>query len=484
MIAVVVSTVIIAFLLGIHTRMSVAYRSQTGVSSVLQTLRAARQTLQRDLRMAGFMIPGQTIAVAGAIDASGAWPVVEVTNNADGTGPDSFRVIWADPGTTATLTGVDLVNHNLTVSDIAGFADGIPAALIAANSACVVAVTSSMGANLFIDPSTGNPFNQAPGNDHCFEVAAQIGAGVIGSVHRLRTSSYRIDPARRSAAVLQRSPSGGVVAGEGDPSAPAIDGYHDLVVFADACGHVYKLDPGVDLWTDSGWSDDGGWLSSATTGVTDTGANDPNGEPVKSLFSVADLAPPVGLGEQRPIVGTIGVRPDSTTRVVLYFGTGGVESYDPSERNQLYAVYADTGELRSVLEGSCNGSGRCEKFYGGVVVSAEQVVVTRSYDPEVGTGLCDTGSSTIQGLALDADTSGNFITQFNQLLGATLMAPLFGHAGAIYSAGLDGTLVRIGAPRAAAAGEDSAAGQGQGTTGEGGTGASGDLQVLGWRHVY
>ena len=83
-----------------------------------------------------------------------------------------------------------------------------------------------------------------------------------------------------------------------------------------------------------------------------------------------------------------------------------------------------------------------------------------------------------------ADTSGNFVSQFNQLLGSTIVAPLFGHAGAVYSAGLDGTLVRIGTPRASSAGGDTAAGQGQGTTGEGANGATGTIELIGWRQLY
>ena len=212
MIAVVISTIIVAFLLGVHTRMSVAYRSQTGVSSVLQTLRAGRQFLQRDLRMAGFMIPGQTVAVSTAIDGSGQWPVLEITNNADGTGPDSFRVAYADPAITAAISGIDLNDHEVSVSDATPFAVGAPILLTAANAACVAAVTSRIANSLFIDPGAGNAFNQSPDNGHCAAVAAQIDAGVVGSAHPLISASYRIDPDRRGASVLQRSPSGGVVA--------------------------------------------------------------------------------------------------------------------------------------------------------------------------------------------------------------------------------------------------------------------------------
>lgn len=211
MIAVVVSTIIVAFLLGIHTRMSVAYRSQAGVSSVLQTLRAGRQYLQRDLRMAGFMVPAPTISVSTALDASGTWPVLSVINDADGTGPDRFRVLYANPDVSATITAMDLTNHSVTVSDPSVFADDEPIMLIAASGACLAAVTSRVGNQLFVDPSSANAFNQAPNNAHCDAVAAQVADGVIGSAHGLVMAAYRIDPERRAAAVLQRSASGGAV---------------------------------------------------------------------------------------------------------------------------------------------------------------------------------------------------------------------------------------------------------------------------------
>ncbi len=274
---------------------------------------------------------------------------------------------------------------------------------------------------------------------------------------------------------------------EDEPTVPKIDGYHDFAIFADSCGYVYKLKPNVDYWTGTSWANTDGWIDSTIGGSIDTGQNDPDGKDIMAFFSTAGLASPTGLGEQRPIVGTIGARPDSTTRMVLFFGTGGIESYDPSKRNQFYALYSDTGEVRSVLEGECDiATGVCEKFYGGVVVTPEQVLLTRSVDPLVGSASCDNGSAVVAGLRLNDDADGNFITDFSVAMDSAIVAPLFGTGGALYTSTLGGLLVRIGTPRAVNSGDDTAAGVGQGTsdTGSGGGDAVGKLAVVGWRHLY
>jgi hypothetical protein len=62
---------------------------------------------------------------------------------------------------------------------------------------------------------------------------------------------------------------------------------------------------------------------------------------------------------------------------------------------------------------------------------------------------------------------------------------LYGDAGALYFAAIDGTVTRIGTPRAASAGGDSASGHTQGSgTGPNGVGTAGTssaLTLLGWR---
>lgn len=203
-----------------------------------------------------------------------------------------------------------------------------------------------------------------------------------------------------------------------------------------------------------------------------------------ALFSTAST---VGaLGAARPIAGTVAARTDATTRMVLFFGTGGLEDYPVGSSNEFYAIYADTGAIRSKLTGTCV-SGRCEKFYGGVVVTPQQVFLTRTIDAQIGTAVCDTGTSTVEALELNADANGSFIADFQLALGAALIGSLYGDAGAVYFATMSGEVNRIGTPRAAAAGGDSASGNsssmGATDSASSSTGTTNPLTLLGWRDV-
>ncbi len=263
-----------------------------------------------------------------------------------------------------------------------------------------------------------------------------------------------------------------------EPGAPTFNGYMDRAVFADACGNVYKLDPAQDL--------DGAWNDNSTMGtvLVDT----VNGVPQMALFSAQ--ATPGALGAASPITGTIAVRTDASTRVALFFGTGGLESHPVTQPNEFYAVYADNGEIRTKMAGACVGS-TCEKFYGGVVVTPEQVILTRTRDPLVGSGTCDIGSTVVQALQLNENTTtGEFEVDFEQSLTSAVMGALYGDAGALYFATLSGDVSRIGTPRAASAGGDTTSGTPPPQFGEGsetGTGTVGNadaLALLGWRQVY
>jgi hypothetical protein len=252
----------------------------------------------------------------------------------------------------------------------------------------------------------------------------------------------------------------------------------DRVVLADACGYVYKLDPAVAL-TGSGEAD--GWIDSRDYGAIATGTTDPAGHAVEALFSTRYTAG--AIGGERPIAGTIGTRIDDNGRVVLFFGTGGLESYDPAQRNEFYAVYADSGAIRNKLVGECTG-GRCEKFYGGVVVSTEQVLLTRAIDPPIGTQTCELGNSELTGLDLD-----DLSVQLSLTTGSASVSSLFGHAGAVYFTTLAGDVVRVGTPVASEAGGEPKGGSsgGNGDGGNGGNGGngttSGPLAIVGWRQV-
>lgn len=254
---------------------------------------------------------------------------------------------------------------------------------------------------------------------------------------------------------------------------PELDGYTDRVLFSDACGYVYKIDPARDL--------SGDWNDNANMGSIPT--VNQGGTQMYALFSTRLTSG--ALGSDSPIAGTIAARPDSSTRLMLFFGTGGVESWDASKTNNFYAVYADTGEIRSKYTSACAG-GRCEKFYGGAVVTTEQVIFTSTIDPAVGTGVCDRGTSAVRGFRLNADPSGNFVTDFANPISSAVMGAMYGDAGAIYFATLSGDVVRVGTPRSPTAGGDTASGSGGGMgSGDGGSVLVGDaMSLMGWRQVF
>jgi type IV pilus assembly protein PilY1 len=262
-----------------------------------------------------------------------------------------------------------------------------------------------------------------------------------------------------------------------EPGGPALNGFIDRVVFADKCGNVYKLDPAVDLG--------GGWYSNAGMGTYPVNTT-PDGKVEYAVFST--LSTPGALSSSRPIAGTIAARTDSTTRMVLWFGTGGIESVPSTSANAFFAVYADTGAIRSKSLGSCS-SGTCEKFYGGIVVTPQQVIFTKTVDPAIGTNACDSGSSTVSGVELDAGTGTNLTSDFNLAVSSAVMGGLYGDAGAIYFATIAGDVARIGTPRAATAGGDTLAGVQQGmgvgdqATGGQTVGTTSGFTLLGWRVV-
>jgi hypothetical protein len=258
---------------------------------------------------------------------------------------------------------------------------------------------------------------------------------------------------------------------------PVLDGFIDRVVFADKCGYVYKLNPAVDL--------SGGWY--ANVGMGTIAANTtPDGKIQYALFSTQTSL--LGLGVARPIAGTIAARTDSTTRMVLLFGTGGIESVASTTANAFFAVYADVGVVRSKVLGTCT-AGVCEKFYGGVVVTPEQAIFTKTMDPTIGTNSCDDGSSTVAAVELNPGTGTNFTSSFNIGVSSAVMGGLYGDAGALYFATIAGDVARIGTPRAATAGGDTQAGhkQGMGTGDQSSTGAAlgttSGFTLMGWRVV-
>jgi type IV pilus assembly protein PilY1 len=261
----------------------------------------------------------------------------------------------------------------------------------------------------------------------------------------------------------------------GEPGSPQIDGFADRAVFADKCGYVYKIDPAQDLA--------GGWMDNSGYGPISLGTL--NGVARYALFSTQSTAGAVG--GQRPIVNAIGARADTTTDIVLFFGTGGMEAFDTTLTNEFYAVYAKNGAIRGKVTGNCvtnAGVTKCEKFYGGVVVTPDAVILERSYDAVIGGGTCDFGATHIQSYALNSFATQVFdITQIAGQAIAAVSGPLYGDAGALYFATVSGEVKRIGQPRASTAGQDTTNGTATGMGAQEVIGTNNPFTLMGWRVV-
>jgi hypothetical protein len=247
-----------------------------------------------------------------------------------------------------------------------------------------------------------------------------------------------------------------------DETGTAIDGYVDRLFFGDTKGRIWKLDPAAFT---------GSVIDSLGTIDVGLGHN--------ALFST--LVTTNSLGAERAIAGTLAAAPDGSGRLVLFFGTGGTDATPNDVQNEFYAVYADTGEIRSKL-GNAEGVAVGEKFYGGVVYNEGQLIFSSGSDLS-GLGLCSPSAGEI--VAIDANT---FAIQFTIPVSSKIVAPLFARNGEIYTVTLRGEVVTTPYTGEPSSGGGGGGGSGGGTPG-GGSGLGGGqttdaFTVLGWRQVY
>jgi hypothetical protein len=227
--------------------------------------------------------------------------------------------------------------------------------------------------------------------------------------------------------------------GEPDP-VPDLNGFMDRAVFGDRCGYVYKVD-----------------LTQETAGGRTFGLGavqpDPTNDPqLRALFRT-DLG--------RPVTGNIAVRAvvdADTTRVALFFGTGGLEEEPSFRQNTFYALAAapedpaDNDPENLVFQrivGTCSTPTTCQKFYGGVRVNPQQIIFTRVVEPPIGLGAaaCDAerGSTVIEARSLVGDISTAIDqTLFTQTVDSPITAPLTMAGNAIYFPDVRGRLSSIG----------------------------------------
>ena len=253
-----------------------------------------------------------------------------------------------------------------------------------------------------------------------------------------------------------------------DEASTSVDGYIDRVFFADNKGRVWKLDPGA-----------------AVHGVMDSVDSSVDvGLPHRALF--ATKVTPGALGVERAIAGTLTAATDASNRLVVYFGTGGTEDTPAGAQNAFYAVYADTGDVRSKLDAS-TGLAAGVKFYGGVIYQSGQIVFTQGQDLS-GLGLCAPTAGSI--VAIDANT---FATEFVTATDSKIVAPVFAQNGEVYTVTLKGKLMASGFTGSTSTGSaGAAAGAGTGgspetpaTTGPTDIGTTADpFTILSWRQTY
>jgi prepilin-type N-terminal cleavage/methylation domain-containing protein len=224
MIALLISSLLIGMVFAVYTRMSVAYRQQSIVSELQQTLVAAKAMLQKELHQAGYLLPNgyQTLISGGPVPYP-PQPALSVINNADGSGPDLIRWYYADGRAKARVEDFPALRQSLTVDTAEEFAEGDIAVIvstlepanspldplgnlssiakIAQTTACVVQITGITGNQMDLGPNL--PYNMV-GNPHCTETQARAAVTDVSTmVYRFVARGLRIDPARKDLSVLQ-----------------------------------------------------------------------------------------------------------------------------------------------------------------------------------------------------------------------------------------------------------------------------------------
>jgi hypothetical protein len=223
MIALTISSLMVAMILSIFTRMSTAYRSQQNIADLQRILISGQDLVQRDVRQAGFqLIDG--FRVSGPTNIH---PAVEIRDNASGFGPDELHVFYADPSAQARVltfdsTSVTVDFGSFTVDDVDQFAIGdvivisnreaavVGTTIVTHNRACVAQI-SAINGTVFSVRTNGN-WGEV-GNNQCDETKSvhNVPSPTNTMVYRFVAHGYRLDATRRELGVLQLSASGGLV---------------------------------------------------------------------------------------------------------------------------------------------------------------------------------------------------------------------------------------------------------------------------------
>jgi len=247
MIALIVSSLLVAMILSIFTQMSAAYRTQQQVAELQQVLQASEATIEADLRQAGFRC-AQGFTWAG----SPASPISALTITDGGTGPqqpDQIAIFYGDPSAQAQVTAVpasgqplttvtvDAVDASWAIGDKVLFSVADPGVLgrltfeatpppeepptsdpnsgtatIPYYYACVLQISNINGTTISF--STVAPWGSAS-NAQCDVARRKIALpDKPAMLYKFVARAYRIDPTRKDLSVFQQSPSGALVAND------------------------------------------------------------------------------------------------------------------------------------------------------------------------------------------------------------------------------------------------------------------------------
>lgn len=227
MVGLVVASIAVGFIFRIYATCSVAYRTQSQIAEVMQSLRTAKQVITKRLRNAGYLASGgaQTLASTGTTTTGTAgiytFSPIRIVNSS--TGPDELYLSYADTGCEAHVSvcthGTCPFNSAETdVDSTSCFADGdVVMAVRTGGSnkgqACVLQVTHVQDTPGKLQHHPSDPYNDTH-NTQCDNVA-YVGTDEVwsdGNTYfvRFRTEGYRIKP-NDARGVLQHSDSGGVL---------------------------------------------------------------------------------------------------------------------------------------------------------------------------------------------------------------------------------------------------------------------------------
>jgi type IV pilus assembly protein PilW len=228
MIALVVVAILVAGIFRVYATSSSSLRVQTKVAEAQQTVRAARERIVYDLRMAGYFAADVQVAYdptsggfgGGGGAGAGGFSIAPVAVINSSTGPDELRVVYADTSCTATVQpkGPPFNAAVTTVNTLSCFKDGDIVIAVRTKSggstkkgdACVMKITQLVpgGPKIQHNPGQGAPINQVQ-NTQCDNLNNADWNDGYTKFMKYQARAYRIKP-DDARGVLQVSETGGL----------------------------------------------------------------------------------------------------------------------------------------------------------------------------------------------------------------------------------------------------------------------------------